>query len=421
MTDRSRRELGGLVGAALMAGVVPRTGFAQGNPVKIGFAMSVSGPLAGAGKSALLASEIWRQQVNAKGGLLGRPVEFVTYDDQSNPAVVPTIYTKLLDIDKADLLLTGYATNQIAPALPIAVQRRKLILALHGLANNDGFRYDRYFHVVPYGPDKETWMAGFLGLADQITPTPKTVGLLYADAEFAQNSIAGVRKGAADRKLSVVYDQRFPGSTVDMSALVRGLKAANPDIAIVFTYPQQSAAFVRSVAELGLGPDLKMVGGQMVGLQLAPLLETLGPALNGFVTFHFYVPEPTLDSPATRAFLETYQAQAAAAGVDLLGYYIPTFAFARLQVLQQAIEATKSFNDGTLAAYIAANPFDTVVGRVRFGRNGERDEAAALFVQFQGITGTDLAQFKQAGRQVIVGPPALASGKLRSPFAAARS
>lgn len=421
MVRIDRRQFGAMAGCALMAAATPAMSQAQGGPIKIGFGMSLTGALAPAGKSALVASEIWRKKVNDAGGLLGRQVEFVVYDDQSSSALIPSIYTKLLDVDKVNLLLSGYATNQIAPSLPVVMQRKKLLLALHGLTVNDQFKYDRYFHVVPYGASKATWMGGFMDLIDQISPTPKTIGFLYADAEFSQNTIGGIRKSATERNLKVVYDQRFPGSIVDMSSLARGLKAADPEIAVILTYPQQSAAFVRSVSELGLGPNLKMIGGQMVGLQFAPLLESLGPALNGFVTFHFYVPEPTLDSPPTQAFLKTYQDKATSEGVDLLGYYIPTYAYARLEVLQKAIESTKSIDDAELASFISKSSFDTVVGPVRFGTNGERDQARTLFVQFQGVQGTGLDQFKAAGRQVIVGPSPLASGKLRYPFSAART
>lgn len=89
-------------------------------PIKIGLGMSLTGPLAANGKSALLAMQIWAADVNAKGGLLGRPVKLVYYDNQSNASTVPGIYTKLLDVDKVNLVISGYATNMIAPAMPIA-------------------------------------------------------------------------------------------------------------------------------------------------------------------------------------------------------------------------------------------------------------------------------------------------------------
>jgi branched-chain amino acid transport system substrate-binding protein len=220
--------------------------------------------------------------------------------------------------------------------------------------------------------------------------------------------------------MKVTFDQTYPMSLLDMSSIVRAAKAADPEVIMLFTYPQHSTAIIRAVGEIGFGPSLKLAGGGMVGFQFAPMLTSLGSALNGFVTFHFYVPEPTLDSGAMSEFLKGYQQVAVKQGVDALGFYIPTFAYARLQVLEAAITATKSIDDTALADHIRKTTFDTVVGKVRFGQNGERADGNAIFVQYQGITGDDLEQFKRPGRQVIVAPKSVASGKLITPFAAAR-
>ena len=91
-------------------------------------------PLAPNGKSALLAMKIWQGDVNARGGLLGRPVKLLYYDDESNPATVPGIYTKLLDVDKVDLVIGGYGTNMLAPAMPVVMQHGKVFIGLFGLA-----------------------------------------------------------------------------------------------------------------------------------------------------------------------------------------------------------------------------------------------------------------------------------------------
>ncbi|HEY0569738.1 MAG TPA: ABC transporter substrate-binding protein, partial [Xanthobacteraceae bacterium] len=107
-----------------------------GEPIRIGFAMSLTGPLAANGKQALLGMKIWEDETNAKGGLLGRPVKLVYYDDQSNPSVVPGIYTKLLDVDKVELVVGPYATAQIAPAMPVIMQKGKTFISLFGLAVN---------------------------------------------------------------------------------------------------------------------------------------------------------------------------------------------------------------------------------------------------------------------------------------------
>src|SRR5512137_1419093 len=100
------------------------------NPITIGFGMALTGGLAPNGKAALLAMQIWESNINAKGGLLGRPVKLIYYDDQSNPATIPSIYTKLLDVDKVDLILSGYGTNMIAPAMPIIMQHNRTFVSL---------------------------------------------------------------------------------------------------------------------------------------------------------------------------------------------------------------------------------------------------------------------------------------------------
>src|SRR5712691_4868184 len=111
----------GIAAAMLLCGAAAAR--AQ-EPIKIGFSMELTGPFAVVGKTGLLAFKIWEEEINAKGGLLGRPVKLVYYDDQSNPANVPGIYTKLIEIDKVDLLVSSYGTNLVAPAMPVAIQNR---------------------------------------------------------------------------------------------------------------------------------------------------------------------------------------------------------------------------------------------------------------------------------------------------------
>ena len=122
-------------------------------PIRIGFGMAMTGPLAANGKSALLGMKIWEEDINKKGGLIGRPVRLVYYDDQSNPSTVPGLYAKLLDIDKVDVIVSGYATNMIAPAMPVAMQRGKVFPALFGTGINSEFNYNKYFAMIPTGPD----------------------------------------------------------------------------------------------------------------------------------------------------------------------------------------------------------------------------------------------------------------------------
>src|SRR6476619_6516786 len=148
----------------------------SGEPIKIGYGISQTGGLAPNGKSALLAQKIWEEDVNAKGGLLGRPVKLIYYDDQTNPATVPGIYTKLLDVDKVDLIIGAYGTNLLAPAMPLIMQRKKLFIGLLGLGVNTEFNYPNYFVMIPSGPEpKPSFTKGFIDAAMAQDPKPQTI------------------------------------------------------------------------------------------------------------------------------------------------------------------------------------------------------------------------------------------------------
>jgi len=410
----TRRETLALAGTALAALTFPATA-QQGNPIKIGFSMALSGGLAGGGKAALLAYQLWAEEVNAKGGLLGRKVELVYYDDQSNPSGVPAIYTKLLDIDKVDLLLSGYATVPTAAAMPIVIQRKKLFLSLFALAANDEHRYDRYFQLQPNGPQAKFELSkGFFDIASSLNPKPQTVAMVGADAEYSILALQGARENAKKAGIKIVYDRTYPPSQVDFAPIVRSIKATNPDLLFMASYPTDSAGMISSIHEIGFAA--RMVGGGMIGLQFAALKQKLGPMLNNVLCYDLYVPEPTMKFPGTEDFLKRYRERAAQAGVDPIGIYIPPFAYAEVQILEAAIKAAGTLDDGKLADTIRKTTFETIVGDIKFGDRGEWAEPRVLYVQYQGVVGNDIEQFKQAGKQVILYPPRFKSGELKTPF-----
>ena len=160
MTHRiTRRRLNAGITAAVITPAFSHAlgasaAFAQGGaaPIRIGFSMAQTGALAGAGQQALLGNQIWEQEINAKGGLLGRPVQLIYYDDQTNPSTVPGIYTKLMDVDKVDLVIGPYGTNMVAPALPAVMPRGKVFIGLFALDANHDFHYPKYFSMLPSGP-----------------------------------------------------------------------------------------------------------------------------------------------------------------------------------------------------------------------------------------------------------------------------
>ena len=410
----TRRETLAIAGTALATLAIPAAA-QSANPIKIGFSMALSGGLAGGGKAALLAYQIWAEDVNARGGLLGRKVELVFYDDQSNPSAVPSIYTKLLDVDKVDLLLSGYATVPTAAAMPIVIQRKKLFLSLFALAANDEFKYNRYFQLQPNGPNAKFELSkGFFEIAAAMKPKPQTVALVGADAEYPKLALEGARENAKQAGIKIVYDRAYPSSMVDFTPIIRSIKATNPDLLFMATYPTDSVGMISSIHEIGF--SARLVGGGMIGLQFAAFKQKLGPMLNNIVCYDLYVPEPTMKFPGIEQFLVRYRERAAQAGVDPLGIYIPPFAYSEVQILEAAIRQVGSTDDGKLADFIRSSTFKTVVGDIKFGDRGEWAEPRVLYIQYRDIVGNDVEQFKQAGKQVILYPARYKSGDVREPF-----
>jgi len=405
--------------AGMLAGAwlaPPPAGAAE--PIKIGFTEEMTGALALNGKQALLAINIWAEDVNAKGGLLGRPVQLVYYDDQSNPSLVPAIYTKLIDIDRVDLLY-AQGTNISSPAMPTIIEHKKMLIDSFSLAVNGQFNYSRFFQTMPYGPDgKDSISRGFFDVAMTMNPKPKTVALLGADAEFSKSALEGARKQVARLGLKIVYDRTYPPVTVDYAPIVRAVKAAEPDLIFAGSYPADTAGIVRAMQEIGV--DTMMFGGAMVGLQAGTIKAQFGDQLNGIVTYELFVHEKTMSFPGIEDFLKKYQSRAAEAGVDPLGYYIPPFTYATFEILGQAVQAVGSLDDDQLAAYIHQAPFKTIVGDIKFGADGEWAKPRMLTIQYQNLKGHDLAQFTAPGTQVILDPPEFKSGTLQYPYSKIR-
>src|SRR5262245_9035964 len=407
--------------SALAAGAfLPASAAAQtGEPVKIGYSLSLTGGLAANGKSALLAHKIWEEDTNAKGGLLGRPVKLIYYDDQTNPATVPGIYGKLLDLEKVELIIGGYGTNMLAPAMPVVMQKKKMFIGLFGLAVNSTFNYPNYFSMAPSGPDpKPSFTKGFVDVAVRQNPKPQTVAIVAADAEYGLNACEGARENVKAAGLTIVYDRRYPSATTDLVPVVRAIVETNPDLLIVCSYPPDSVAMVRAVNEVGFKP--KMIGGAMVGLQSTAIKARLGPLLNGWTNFDYWLPVPKMQFAGVDDLMKKYQARAAVEGVDALGYYMVPWAYAQLQVVQQAVEGTKGLDDAKLADYARANTFKTVVGDVKFGPQGEWAQSRLLQVQFQHVKTNDLVQFKDISTQVVVAPAEYESGALIYPYEKAK-
>jgi branched-chain amino acid transport system substrate-binding protein len=389
-------------------------------PIKIGFSMALTGPLSPNGKQALLGLQIWEEEVNAKGGLLGRPVKLIYYDDQSQAAPVPGIYTKLLDVDKVDLILGPYATVPAAAAMPVAMQKNKMMIILFGLGVNTEFKYDKFFAMIPSGPDpKPSFTTGFFEVAAAQNPKPQTVAFIASDQEFSRNACDGAKTNAKKAGLRTVYDRTYPPATTDFTPVIRAIAAAKPDVVAVCSYPLDSVGIVRAVNELDFKP--KLIGGAMVGLQATVFKNQLGPLLNGFVNYETWVPDKKMMFDGTEAFFKKYQSRASAAGVDPLGYYLGGWGYAYAQVLEQAVNGAKTLDDAKLADYIKKNAFKTIHGEIKFGANGEWAKSGMLQVQYHGIKqGAGLDTWRGMSYQTVLTPDEFKTGTAVYPFEKAR-
>jgi branched-chain amino acid transport system substrate-binding protein len=415
--EMNRRKVLSTAGAAVVASQLGvGQVWAQGGPLKLGMSMPQTGPLGAGGQAGLLALRMWVDDVNAKGGLLGRKVELTAYDDQSNGANTPGIYTKLLDVDKVDLLIAPYATNVTAPIMPLVKERKKLLMGNFSFQVNAKPQHDMWFNNAPWN-DAKGWSEGFFDLGKKAGA--KTAAIVAADGEFQQNLANGAREVLkAAGGLNIVFDQNYPPNSTDFSSIVRAIRASKAEVIFVACYPSEAVAFMRSVNEIGLGSQTVLFGGGMVGLQFTPIMKTLGSLLNGVTNYNTWV--PGVKYPGIEDFFKRYSERAIAAKVDPLGFYIAPFNYSTGQQLEAAINATKSFEDRKIADYLRKNEMQTIVGPVSFNANGERAKSAVFQAQFRGVKNDDVEQFKQLGKQIVVWPDSLKQGNLITPFDAAR-
>jgi branched-chain amino acid transport system substrate-binding protein len=388
-------------------------------PIRIGYCLSLTGPLASNGKTARLAHQIWENNVNRKGGLLGRKLQMVCIDDETNPKLVPEIYKRLLDDEKVDLVIGGYGDNSVSPAMPLIMERKRYLVALMALAVNASLGYSNYFVMIPTGPHpSEALTEGFFDLAARQSPKPASMAILAADAPFSKSPVQGAKAHADKHGFKVVSDARYPLSATDLAPFIQSLKPIDPDILFLCSYLNDSAGLLRAINEVGLEP--KIVGGAMIGPQNGLIKAQLGPLLNGLVNYEYWLPVPKMMYRGIAQMMAEYQSLAPNAGADPLGYYVAPQAYAQMQVVEQAIAGTGSLDDARLAQFTRESSFKTVVGDVKFGDGGGWSEARVLEVQYQNIKTADLAVFKDASTQAVVWPSSLASGALIYPYAKAK-
>src|SRR5258708_28966415 len=200
---------------------------------------------------------------------------------------------------------------------------------------------------------------GFFELAAAATPRRKTVAIVAADAEFAQNAADGARQSIKEvGGVGIVLAQKYPPTTTDYTPIMRAVQALNPDIVYVAAYPPDSVGIIRAANEVGITP--KMFGGTFIGLLVSPIKAQLGPLANGIVNNEVFLPAPSLVFPGTKELLAKYQAAAQTQGIDPVGWAFPPLGYAAGQVLAQTVRVTMTLDHAQLTVYMHGHTLHTI-------------------------------------------------------------
>jgi branched-chain amino acid transport system substrate-binding protein len=357
-------------------------------PIRVGGTLSLTGPLAATAILHRISGEIFVEQVNRRGGLLGRPVEWVLRDDRSEPELTRSLYERLITVEKVDLLIGPYATGAILTAMSTAKRHGKLLV-------HDTFgiphlaRYDRQFPVWAIGPDPARTFPNMLldGLRATGRP-PRTIAVVTSTFPSVHFMSLGAREVARQRGLREVLYQEFEFGTQDFGAIAARVRAANADVLWVGAIGQDGILLLQALRKLDYTPRIHF--------HLYPAPGPLAQAPEGALALSSTVFEdhpPFTSSSRGAEFAALYRARAAAAR---LPYQTPevqgAIAYASWQVLEAAVTATRSLDDAALAGWLRAHRVETIIGTLRFdGPNNYGD---------------DLSKIRQVqdGRWVVVWP-----------------
>jgi branched-chain amino acid transport system substrate-binding protein len=358
----------------LVCALAPTTAPAA-EPVRIGFSIAKTGPLGAPSASQLQAYELWREQVNARGGLqVGdkgkRPVEFVVYDDQSQGPTAARIYEKLITSDKVDLLLAPYATALHMAALPV-VEKYKFPLLGNTVGSVQAKDLDaKYMFFTQPFPDQ--W-------ADALVPLMKSLGVkrvavITTQLQFTLDMKKFIMPQLEKTGFQVVFNQEYPADIKDMTTLISGLKTSNPEFVVGLSYLNDSVLYTTQARELGFSPTYQFV---MLGPAQASFVQRLGPNADGIISLGMWS-RNTTRWPKAKPFFEAYRARWQMLPDDK----DTTIAYVTCEVIEQAV-AQAGLDRDKLRNALLSSTFDTIMGPVRYNAKGHNTALPAGFIQIQ--------------------------------------
>ncbi len=391
----TRRDVvAGIGGLAALAAARPV--FAQapsGTPIRIGQALALTGPFAQTGLIHKIVSEYYVDRLNKSGGLLGRPVQYVLYDDQSKPDVSRTLYEKLLTDDKVDLILAPYGTASILAAMGVAARYNKVFIqntmGIPALA-----KYKWHFSALVSGPEPSVSLPNkILDCYASTGNPPKTAAIVTSKFPSAEDMAKGMRAVAEKRGLKEVAFLEYQTGNLDYGPIAARVKEADPDYMFVGCLGVEANQLLEAMSKIGYTPKRHFY------LYPAPVLANYGPGERATSLTNFEDVAPFTSSPEAAAFAKAFDEKAKEAKLPY--QHVDSQAgneYAGWQILADAIKATKSIEDAKLAAWLENNTVDTLVGK--------RD-----FKGLNHTSSTDLQEIRQVqnGRWVCVYPKDMAT------------
>ncbi|MBC7392525.1 branched-chain amino acid transport system substrate-binding protein [Variovorax sp. GrIS 2.14] len=371
-----------------------------GAPIKIGGTLALTGPLSATAMIHKLVGEMYIEELNRRGGLLGRPVEWVLKDDQSKPDLARTLYEQLVTADKVDLLIGPYATGSILSAMGVA-QRYNKTLVHHTFGVPSLAKYEQQFPAWAMGPDPQTTVPNLVLDALAASPKPpKTIAILTSKFPSVQFVSYGAREVAKKRGLQEVLFLEWDFGNRDFGPIAGRVKEANPDFVWNGALGLEGNQMLDAMKKIDYHPPSHFY------LYPAPGPMMKAAEGNGALTVTIFEDQaPFTNNPVAAAFARNFRERATKANLPDTGAETQAASsYAAWQIIEAGVVATKSLDDKAIATWIKGNQIDTIEGKLRFNERGN--------------FGADLSKLKQVqdGRWVTVWPAdwAAAGIKLRN-------
>ena len=428
MNKLKSRSFAWIAGAAVAVAACAMIGAANAQtkePIKIGFSMSLTGPLAANGKQALLGAKIWEEETNAKGGLLGRPVKLdLLRRSVAIPSTVPGIYTKLLDVDKVDLVVSGYATNMVAPAMPVVIQKRQDLhqpVRARRERRSSNIRNTSRSCRPDRRPSRRSPKASSRSRCSRIRSRRRSRST-YEDAEFSQNACEGARENAKKFGFKIVYDKSYPAEHAPTSRRSCARCRRPMPISSSSAPIRSSSVGMVQAVQRSRTTSRRCSAARMVGLQATVFKNKLGPKLNGIVNYETWVPSEKMMAPAADVLQEVSgraprpKASIRSATISAAGAMPISACSATPSTAPRASTTTRS------PTICARRTFKTIMGDWSYGAKGEWTKSGMMQVQYHDIKeGADLETWHGMSYQTVLTPPTLTTGKVIYPYEKAQS